>query len=183
MNRRQYRHTVLTNQQKQAAALAQAQNQRASRPGPPAPGPGGPPPPPRNPQRPAKQARPQPPQQQLYVANQDSDENDSGVDKGGQSSPSQRSQPDGPSGQGGQKPKYTKRLYGRFDAYHDPNAQSDSGTYHYFFVVNILCFSWRIYLHSILCLVFVSLYIVLFFNKSHSVASTVIIKFELLELT
>merc|ERR1712136_165926 len=54
---RQYRHTVLTNQQKQAAALAQAQNQRASRPGPPAPGPGGPPPPPRNPQRPAEQAR------------------------------------------------------------------------------------------------------------------------------
>jgi len=124
---RQYRHTVLTNQQKQAAALAQAQNQRASRPGPPAPGPGGPPPPPRNPQRPAEQARTQPPQQQLFVANQDSDENDSGVDKGGQSSPSQRSQPDGPSGQGGQKPKYTKRLYGRFDAYHDPNAQSDGG--------------------------------------------------------
>ena len=88
------------------------------------------------------------------MANQDSDENDSGVDRGGQASPSQTSQAAGSSGQGQKKVKYTKRLYGRFDAYHDPNAQSDSGTYYYFFVVIILCYGHDVFLyfHFVSCI-------------------------------
>ena len=142
--RRQYSHTVLTNQQKKAAAQAQ---QKGSRPGPPGPGPGGPPPPSRNSQRSSNQGRPQQPQQQLFVANQDSDEHDADFDGGRQPSSSQSSQPAGSSGQVQKKPKYSQRQYGRFDAYHDPNAESDNGMYHYFFVVNILCFNDNLYMY------------------------------------